>query len=140
MSSPTREPSIVDRLPERPALKPGQIKEVRPRELAYRFVAGALTSVVAGVIGVAFGPKAGGILLAFPAILAASLTLIAEQEDSVEAREDGRGAVLGGCALAAFAAAGALTLGSVTGAIALLVATAAWFGVALLGYLLLWWR
>jgi hypothetical protein len=79
-------------------------------------------------------------MLAFPAILAASLTLIEEQEDSVEAREDARGAVIGGLALGAFAAVAALTLGRMNGAVALLLATAAWFVTAFTGYFVAWYR
>ena len=73
-------------------------------------------------------------------ILAASLTLIEEQEDSAEAREDARGAVIGGLALAAFAAIAALALARLDGAIALGLATLAWIAVALLGYGLAWFR
>ena len=36
--------------------------------------------MVSGGVSLALGPRVGGILLAFPAILAASLTLIEEQE------------------------------------------------------------
>ena len=76
--------------------------------------------------------------LAFPAILAASLTLIEEEEDSAEAREDARGATMGGLALAAFAAIAALAFGGLAGAIALALAGLGWLVVSLGGYLLLW--
>jgi hypothetical protein len=95
---------------------------------------------VAGATTLAFGPRVGGILLAFPAILAASLTLIEEQENSVDAREDARGAVAGGCALAIFAVVAALTLGHLPGAVALAIAAAAWLLVAMSIYVVLWWR
>ncbi len=96
MSSAAQEPSFLDRLDERPKIDSGKIAQTRPRELLYRFAAGALTSVISGAATLAFGPRVGGILLAFPAILAASLTLIEEQEDSLDAREDARGAIVGG--------------------------------------------
>jgi Protein of unknown function (DUF3147) len=131
---------ITARVAERPALDLHEIREARPRDLGYRFLAGAVTSIVAGLVTLAFGPRAGGIFLAFPAILAASLTLIEEQDDSAEAREDARGAVIGGCALALFAAVAALTLGKMSGAVALLLATVAWALGALLGYLAAWFR
>ncbi len=108
--------------------------------LAYRFLSGAATSVIAGIITLGFGPRVGGIFLAFPAILAASLTLIEEQNDSAEAREDSRGAVLGGLAMVAFAAVGAIAFGHLGGAIVLLLAAAAWLVVAMLGYLIAWFR
>jgi Protein of unknown function (DUF3147) len=135
-----KERPITARIAERPALDVGKLREVRPRDLAIRFVAGALTSIAAGLLTLAFGARVGGILLAFPAILGASLTLIEDQEDSIEAREDARGAVVGGCALALFAAIAALTLGHINPVLALLLATAAWFAGALLGYLLAWFR
>ncbi|HWE13762.1 MAG TPA: DUF3147 family protein [Solirubrobacteraceae bacterium] len=113
---------------------------MRPRDLLVRFFAGALTSVVSGTATLVFGPRVGGILLAFPAILAASLTLIEEQEDSEEAREDARGAIAGGCALTVFAVVAALVLGHVDGAVALLLAAAGWGAVAMALYATLWWR
>jgi hypothetical protein len=140
MSQVGREPGLTDRLEDRPQLSPGKIARVLPRELAYRFIAGALTSIAAGAATLVFGPRAGGILLAFPAILAASLTLIEEQEDSVDAREDARGAIVGAGALAAFAGVAGLALGHLDGALALLIATATWIVAALLGYALSWWR
>jgi uncharacterized protein DUF3147 len=134
------EPSFGERLEERPSLDTSKVKEARPRDLFYRFAAGALTSVASGAATLAFGARVGGILLTFPAILAASLTLIEQQEDSVDAREDARGAVIGGCALTVFAAVAALALGHMRGAPALIVASIAWLAVAFFGYALLWWR
>jgi len=140
VSAVEREPTITERLDERPGLDVRHIATVRPRELAYRFIAGALTSIGAGAVTLLFGPRVGGILFAFPAILAASLTLIEEEEDSTDAREDARGAVVGGAALAIFALVAALTIGHLAGALALLAAAVAWLLAALLGYALLWWR
>lgn len=136
----SEEPTISERVDERPTLQPGKVRELRPRELGYRFLAGALTSVAAGVVTLVFGARVGGIFLAFPAILAASLTLIEEEEDAAEAREDARGALIGGLALAVFAAVAALSLSQLNGAVALLLATAAWFAGSLIGYLIAWFR
>jgi hypothetical protein len=140
MSSVTEEAPIASRVEERPTLELGKVRELRAREIGYRFVAGGMTSIAAGAATLAFGPRVGGILLAFPAILAASLTLIEEQEGSAEAREDARGAVIGGFALALFAVVAALTLGKLSSAIALLLAAAAWLAGALIGYLAAWFR
>ena len=74
------------------------------------------------------------------AILAASLTLIEEQEDSVHAREDARGAIAGGVAMAVFAAVAMLTFGELPGGWVLVIAAAAWLTAALLLYLACWWR
>jgi hypothetical protein len=125
---------------EHPALHVGKLREVRRSDLLFRFLAGALTSVVAGVLTIVFGPRVGGVMLAFPAILAASLTLIEQQEDSHEAREDARGATMGGLAMGAFAAVCALTFSKWNSAVVLGVASAAWLLTALLGYFLAWFR
>ncbi len=140
MSTEQGEPTVTDRLSARPALQAGKIAGVRGRELVYRFAAGAVTSVAAGAITLLFGPRVGGIFLAFPAILAASLTLIEREEDSTDAREDARGAIVGGAALVIFAVVAALTIEHVAGAIALAAAAGAWLLAALFGYVLLWWR
>lgn len=137
-TSEDREVGITERVGERPALRLGKLREVKLRHLAIRFMFGALTSIAAGAVTLALGARVGGTLLAFPAILAASLTLIEEQEDGVEAREDARGAVVGGLALVAFAAVVAIGVESMSPALALLLATAAWFAVALLGYAAAW--
>jgi len=131
---------ITRRVPERPGFSARRVREVSPRELGIRFLAGALTSIAAGGLTLALGTRVGGIMLAFPAILAASLTLIAAEEDSAEAREDARGAVMGGLALAAFAAVATATLGTLNGALALALATLGWLAVAGAGYLAAWFR
>ena len=140
MSATDEEVPITARVSERPTLQPRKVREVRPRDLGIRFITGALTSVVSGVLTTVVSARVGGIFLAFPAILAASLTLIEEQEDSAEAREDARGAVIGGCAMALFAAVAALTFTHLPGGVVLAIATAAWLASALLGYLLAWFR
>lgn len=140
MNADVEEAPITERIGKAPSLSPAELRNVKSRDLAVRFFAGALTSIVAGALTLALGPRVGGIMLAFPAILAASLTLIESQEDSAEAREDARGATLGGLALAAFAGVVAITVRSLNGAAALALATAAWFTVALVGYAVLWLR
>lgn len=140
MSATTSEPTIGDRVDERPSFDSGKALKARPRDLLIRFAAGAATSIVSGAVTLALGPRVGGILLAFPAILAASLTLIEKQEDSADAREDARGAVAGGAALAAFAVIAALTFGHLSGAVALLIAAAGWLGAAIALYAILWWK
>ncbi|HEX4671578.1 MAG TPA: DUF3147 family protein [Solirubrobacteraceae bacterium] len=132
------EPGVTDRIDERPSFDPGKIAQARPRDLAIRFVAGALTSVASGLVTLAFSARAGGILLAFPALLAASLTLIEQQEDSVDAREDARGAIAGGFALAVFAAVAAVSFGHIAGALALAVAALAWLLTSGLLYAVFW--
>ena len=140
VSRSAEEGAITARVEERPIIKLGKLKDIRLRDLGVRFLAGGVTSIVAGLISYGISARVGGFLLAFPAILAASLTLVEEQEDSAEAREDSRGAALGGCAMAAFAAVAALTLAHVASPLALALAAAAWAIGALGGYLILWFR
>ncbi|MFI6737609.1 hypothetical protein ACIBI9_32190 [Nonomuraea sp. NPDC050451] len=61
-------------------LQPSKLRETPIRGMVVRFVFGALVSVAAGLVGLRWGPVAGGAFLAFPAILAATLTLIEEEE------------------------------------------------------------
>lgn len=140
MNEQQPEPTVTDRIDERPSFDPGKAGKARSRDLAIRFVAGALTSITAGLVTLAFNARVGGILLAFPAILAASLTLIEQQEDSVDAREDARGAIAGGVALAVFAAVAAVSLGHLAGALSLAIAALAWLVTAGLLYAVFWWR
>jgi hypothetical protein len=72
--------------------------------------------------------------LAFPAILLASLTLVAKEDGVRPARDDARGATLGTLGLIAFAAVVAVTLPGWPLWAALGAATAAWASVALGGY------
>jgi hypothetical protein len=140
MSQRTEERALTERVDERPLLKPSKVTNARPRDLLVRFVAGALTSIAAGGLTLAFGARLGGIMLGFPAILAASLTLIEEQEDSAHAREDARGAIAGGAAMAAFALVATLTFGHLGAAVALLIAAGAWVLTAMTLYVILWFR
>src|SRR5205807_1800795 len=71
---------------------------------------GAAISLVAGVIGMKFGPRLGGVLLGFPAILPASLTLIEKKEGKEQASVDSIGAGLGAVAMIAFAVVVSLTV------------------------------
>jgi hypothetical protein len=116
--------------------QPSNLREVEARDLAIRFAFGATISALAALIGTRFGPLAGGAFLAFPAILPAALTLIAQKESTRAARHDSRGAVAGVIGLAAFALTIRL-LWERPGA-GLAVASAAWTVVAVTGYVV--WR
>jgi uncharacterized membrane protein (GlpM family) len=140
MSTQTEGPTVRDRIDEHPSASLDNVKETTARELIIRFAAGAATSVASGLVALAFGPRVGGILLGFPAILAASLTLIAEEEDARDAREDARGAIVGACALTLFAVVAALTFGDLSGGVVLALATVVWLLAAVLLYVVLWWR
>jgi Protein of unknown function (DUF3147) len=127
--------------PEDPvAVEPGRLSDIAWRDVAVRFVFGALTSALAGTVSVIANAKWAGPFLALPAILAASLTLIADEESRKRAREDARGAVLGAVALVVFAAVGAALFVRIGAGWALLLATVAWCVVAGGLYWLVWAR
>lgn len=140
MSTQAPEQTIRDRVEQRPKLSVSNVRETTARELIIRFVAGAATSVASGLVTLAFGARVGGILLGFPAIMAASLTLIAEEEDKRHAREDARGGIVGACALTLFAAVAASTFGHLPGGVVLALATVVWVVGSLLMYAILWYR
>jgi hypothetical protein len=140
MTTQSDEPTVRDRVEQRPTFSLGKVRETTPRELLIRFVAGAATSIASGGVTLIFGPRVGGILLGFPAIMAASLTLIAEEQDITDAREDARGAIVGACALTLFAAVATLTFGHLPGGVVLVISTVVWAAAAVLVYVVLWWR
>ena len=100
-----------------------------------RFGFGGSMTALAGIIAHAYGPTVGGLFLAFPAILPASLTLVASQDGRRSAVEEARGAILGAVGLAAFGGSVWLLAGRTAPALALTVAAMAWF---LISYTL-WW-
>lgn len=95
------------------------------KEHALRFVFGGVVSVAAALVARRLGPSVGGLFLAFPAILPASLTLAKKHDGRDAAIDEGKGATLGAAGLAAFAVvACALAVGAP--ALSLLCATLAW--------------
>jgi len=104
----------------------GRLRSIRPRDLAVRFAFGAAVSVVAGIVGFTVGEPAGGVLLAFPAILPAALTLIESREGTSTAVSDVRGAVVGALGMLGFAVAVVVLSGRIPVLVALLVATVTW--------------
>lgn len=112
------------------SVKLGRLRHVRRRDMVLRFAFGATVSIIAGIIGIVVGPRFGGLFLAFPAILPATLTLLEKREGTTDAVTDVRGALMGGVALACFAVV-ALVGMSTLGGIALVLALPAWLVVAL---------
>jgi hypothetical protein len=62
------------------------LKDVKPRELAMRFLFGGLCTVAAGMVAKHFGPATGGLFLAFPAIFPAGASLLEAHEKRKMAR------------------------------------------------------
>jgi len=100
-----------------------------------RFAFGAAIAAAAGLVGMRFGPRVGGLFLAFPAVLPASLTLLEKKDGRHEADVDARGAILGSCGLVIFAVAALLALTRL-GPVAVAVAWAAWLLVSVALFLL----
>lgn len=115
----------------------GALREIRPRALAIRFAFGFAVSMVAGLIGVAAGQRAGGVMLAAPAVLPATLTIIERQEGRGPAVTEVQGAVPGAVALVGFALVAATTTARLPLGAALAAALATWAAVAIAGYFLL---
>jgi uncharacterized membrane protein (GlpM family) len=115
-------------------VRPGELTTTTARAWVIRFAFGAGVSAAAGVVSAVAGPKAGGLFLAFPAILLASLTLVAQEEGQRQARDDARGATFGTLGLSAFAVGVAVFATKAAMWIVLSAAGAAWLVVALTTY------
>ncbi|HVY25155.1 MAG TPA: DUF3147 family protein [Polyangiaceae bacterium] len=86
-----------------PEFLPRQLLQTKATEYLLRFGLGGAISAGAWVIASVYGPRVGGLFLAFPAILPASLTLVKKHDGRRAAADDARGAALGSLGLAAFA-------------------------------------
>jgi hypothetical protein len=116
-------------------------------EYLLRFALGGATTAIAGAIADVWGPKVGGLFLAFPAIFCASATLIEKHERERKQKRglqgfqrgtdaaalDAAGADIGSIGLAAFAIAVWL-LADDFGYMSLVFASLAWASVAIAGW------
>jgi uncharacterized membrane protein (GlpM family) len=127
MASETDEPLVGVHL--------GSLRHLPLSDLLIRFAFGAAISAVAAVIALLAGSEPGGLLLAFPAILPATLTLVEKEEGERQAEDVDVGAILGATALAAFALVVWHYMGNKSALLTLVVATAAWLVGAVLLYL-----
>ena len=84
------------------------LKRLRWWEFLLRFVLGGLVTAVAGMLAKKFGASFGGLFLAFPAILASSLTLVEKHERERKQQKGLRGVIRGRQAAAADAAGAAM--------------------------------
>ncbi len=113
------------------------VKRTKWHEYAVRFLFGGAVSVAAALLGRRFGPHIGGLFLAFPAVLPASITLVSEHEGRKEASENAEGAACGAVGLAAFAVAVWQIEPRAPTWVALVSASAIWIVVSLLCWRLL---
>jgi hypothetical protein len=84
-------------------VEPAKLKQAKPKDYAVRFVFGGAITLLTGLIAHYFGPLVGGLFLAFPAILPASVTFLQQHEDHHQAGIDALGAAVGAVGLLAFA-------------------------------------
>lgn len=110
-------------------------RDIPVTDLLVRFGFGAAISAVAGIVSVVMGSEPGGILLAFPAILPATLTLIEKEDGERQAEDLDVGSILGAAALGAFAVIVWQYMGSGFPPLVLVSATVAWLVAAVVLYL-----
>lgn len=120
------------------SFEPRKITELSVSEAAIRAGFGAGASLLAGLVGVVAGPVIGGAFLAFPAILLASLTLVAAEEGQAAARDEARGALAGAIGLIAFAATAAPLFASRPALVSFSFACLSWIVVSLACYGVAW--
>jgi nicotinamide-nucleotide amidase len=121
-------PPVSERRVERKTIgaDPHRLRRISMGQLGIRFAFGAAISAVAGAVGEALGERAGGVLLAFPAILPAALTLIERQEGTSSAVSDVRGAIAGAVGLLGFAVTAMLLATRLPVLAAIAAAAGAW--------------
>jgi uncharacterized membrane protein (GlpM family) len=120
-----------------PEAHPEKLQKPPARDWVIRFAFGAGVSALAGIVTKVWGPTVGGLFLAFPAILLASLTLVAKEEGAHRAREDARGAALGALGLIGFGIVVWATTPQWPVWVTLLAATIAWAAVSGMAYLIM---
>jgi hypothetical protein len=113
----------------RPRLDTRGLKNTKPWEYAVRFVFGGVVAALAGLITKIWGPVVGGLFLAFPAILPASLTLVKQHDGREQAVDDARGGRLGSVGLIGFAVIVWMAAQSWPAFAVLVVATVVWLVV-----------
>lgn len=118
---------------------PGRLKSVSWKSYALRFAFGGLVTAIAGVIAKVFGPVVAGLFLAFPAILPASLTLIAHKEGAKAAGAEACGAVLGCLGMLAFAGLVWAAMAHAAGWLVLCAAGLSWLAVSVAAWLAFRW-
>ncbi len=124
-----------DSVDEQITIESSRLRDLEVKALAVRFAFGFTISVLVGAIGLAAGDRIAGLFLAFPAILPASLTLIADEDGEEKAKVDAAGACFGSVGLSAYGAASWFLLSRMAPVPAELGAVVAWAVVAIGGYL-----
>lgn len=113
-----------------------KLKETSWKGYAVRFAFGGAITALAGWIAAEYGPAVGGLFLAFPAILPASVTLVRKHADARAAAQDAYGAALGSVGLVAFGAVIWGVSSHLLWWLVLLIALVVWLVAALITYAL----
>jgi len=130
------------------------LRQTRWYEAVLRFIQGGAITVLAGLSAKEFGPLAGGLFLAFPAIFPATATLIEKHEQEKKQKKgmngvkrgrlaaavDAAGAAMGTIGLMVFALTVWKLLPRMSLALTLTIATVAWAGTALIVWTAQRWR
>jgi hypothetical protein len=124
----------VEQDDDRIRFEPGAVRQMSRQQALIRFLAGAGASLVAALVSELGSSSLAGPLLALPAILIASLTLIADEDGLRTAIDDARGAVLGAVGLVAFAVITWRLLTHLPTWLVLVLATIGWAVVSVLLY------
>ncbi len=111
--------------------EPSGLRDTKWWEHALRFLFGGAISAIVSLVTSSWGPIAGGLLLAFPSIFPASVTLVNTHDGRTRAIDDARGARLGSLGLMAFAAVVWFASPLWKPAAVLVTATVAWLVVDL---------
>jgi hypothetical protein len=133
-------------VPMRIRVNPSALRKTQFHEYAIRFLLGGLITAIAGLVAKLAGPVFGGLLLAFPAILPASMTLIEKHQRQKKERKgldgtrrgrqaagvDAYGAALGSIGLIAFALWTWRLLPNHATALTLAIASFLWFAVSVI--------
>ena len=107
------------------------LRQTKLHEWLIRFVFGGMVSLTAGIISQQWGPAVGGLFLAFPSILPATITLVKEHKGRSEAADCARGAAMGSFGLITFAIIPALAADRLGTFTTLTAATVGWLVTAL---------
>jgi Protein of unknown function (DUF3147) len=120
------------------------LRETHWYEYLIRFVLGGAMTVITGLIAARFGPIIGGLFLAFPAILPATVTLVEKhvrqhkEKVGLSGVRRGQRSGCAGCHFAAFAVVIWLMI-ELSPAVALVLATAAWLAISMCAWALRRW-
>jgi len=121
------------------SVKPEEVRKSSWKDFAIRIAFGGAVTATAYLIGERFGPAVAGLFLAFPAIMPASVTLVAKHSGEGKAISASLGTLAGTLGLMAFGAVIWLLGQQITAWLVLTLAAATWAIVGLSGWLVLEW-